>query len=161
VTQVALEPFAAGIELPESPDPVAASAAHYASEVVELLSGLMLQLVRQRAPDIEPVLRGERAAHELSPELMARTLQVQGIWFQLLSVAEQNAAMRRRRQTEAERGYESVRGTFAQVLASAVEAGVPAADIHALLDHLRVRPVITAHPTTSNRRGGRRASARR
>jgi len=31
VTQVALEPFAAGIELPESPDPVAASAAHYAS----------------------------------------------------------------------------------------------------------------------------------
>jgi phosphoenolpyruvate carboxylase len=151
VTQVALEPFAAGLELPESPDPVAASAAHYASEVVELLSGLMLQLVRQRAPDIEPVLRGERAAHELSPELMARTLQVQGIWFQLLSIAEQNAAMRRRRQTEAERGYELVRGTFAQVLASAVEAKVPAADIHALLEHLRVRPVITAHPTEAKR----------
>jgi phosphoenolpyruvate carboxylase len=151
VTQVALEPFAAGLELPESPDPVAASAAHYASEVVELLSGLMLQLVRQRAPDIEPVLRGERAAHELSPELMARTLQVQGIWFQLLSIAEQNAAMRRRRQTEAERGYELVRGTFAQVLASAVEAKVPAADIRALLEHLRVRPVITAHPTEAKR----------
>ena len=151
MTQVALEPFAAGIELPESPDPVAASAAHYASEVVELLSGLMLQLVRQRAPDIEPVLRGERAANELSPELMARTLQVQGIWFQLLSIAEQNAAMRRRRQTEAERGYELVRGTFAQVLASAVEAKVPAADIRALLDHLRVRPVITAHPTEAKR----------
>jgi phosphoenolpyruvate carboxylase len=151
VTQVALEPFAAGIELPESPDPVAASAAHYASEVVELLSGLMLQLVRQRAPDIEPVLRGERAAHALSPELMARTLQVQGIWFQLLSIAEQNAAMRRRRQTEAQRGYELVRGTFAQVFASAVEAKVPAAEIRALLEHLRVRPVITAHPTEAKR----------
>jgi phosphoenolpyruvate carboxylase len=151
VTQGVLEPFVAGIELPESPDPVAASAAHYASEVVELLSGLMLQLVRQRAPEVEPVLRGERSPHELTPELLARTLQVQGIWFQLLSIAEQNAAMRRRRQTEAERGYELVRGTFAQVLASAVEAKVPAADIRALLEHLRVRPVITAHPTEAKR----------
>ena len=151
MSHVLLEPFVAGIELPESPDPVAASAAHYANEVVELLSELMLQLVRQRAPDVEPVLRGERAAHEVSPELLARTLQVQGIWFQLVNIAEQNAAMRRRRQTEAERGYELVRGTFAQVFASAVEAKVPAAEIHALLDHLRVRPVITAHPTEAKR----------
>jgi phosphoenolpyruvate carboxylase len=59
----------------------------------------MLQLLRRRAPELEPVLRGERLAHELSPELLSRTLQVQGIWFQLLNVAEQNAAMRRRRQT--------------------------------------------------------------
>jgi phosphoenolpyruvate carboxylase len=145
-----LEPFAA-IELPESPDPVAASAAHYANEVVELLSELMLQLVRQRAPEVEPVLRGERAPGELSAELLARTLQVQGIWFQLLSIAEQNAAMRRRRQIEAERGYELVRGTFAQVLSNAAAAKVPAAEIRALLEQLRVRPVITAHPTEAKR----------
>ena len=97
----ALEPFAAGIDLPESADPVAASAAAYANEVVELLSHLLLDLVRARAPELEPVLRGERRAIDLSPDLMARALQVQGIWFQLLSIAEQNAAMRRRRQTEA------------------------------------------------------------
>jgi phosphoenolpyruvate carboxylase len=147
---VALEPFAA-TELPESPDPVAASAAHYANEVVELLSELMLTLVRKRAPDVEPVLRGERPPHDLSAELLARTLQIQGIWFQLVSIAEQNAAMRRRRQIEAERGYELVRGTFAQVLADAAAAKVPAAEIRALLDHLRVRPVITAHPTEAKR----------
>ena len=111
----------------------------------------MLRLVRQRAPDVEPVLRGQKAPHELSAELLARTLQVQGIWFQLLSIAEQNAAMRRRRQTEAERGYELVRGTFAQVFSSAVEAKVPAADIRGLLEQLRVRPVITAHPTEAKR----------
>jgi phosphoenolpyruvate carboxylase len=150
VSHVALEPFAA-TELPESPDPVAASAAHYANEVVELLSELMLTLVRQRAPEVEPVLRGERAPHELSAELLARTLQVQGIWFQLLSIAEQNAAMRRRRQIEVERGYELLRGTFAQVISDAALAKVPAADIRALLERLRVRPVITAHPTEAKR----------
>ena len=151
MSHVALEPFAAATELPESPDPVAASAAHYANEVVELLSELMLQLVRQRAPDVEPVLRGERAAGELSAELLARTLQVQGIWFQLLSIAEQNAAMRRRRQVEAERGLELLRGTFAQVFADAAAAGVSADEIRALLERLRIRPVITAHPTEAKR----------
>ena len=150
MSQVALEPFSA-TELPESPDPVAASAAHYANEVLELLSELMLTLVRKRAPEVEPVLRGERAPHELSAELLARTLQVQGIWFQLLSIAEQNAAMRRRRQIEAERGYELLRGTFARVFSDAAVAKVPAAEIRTLLEQLRVRPVITAHPTEAKR----------
>ena len=150
MSHVALEPFASG-ELPESPDPVAASAAHYANEVLDLLSTLLLQLVRDRAPEIEPVLRGERAAADLTPDLLARTLQVQGIWFQLVNIAEQNAAMRRRRQIEAERGYEQLRGTFAQVISSAAAAKVPAAEIRALVEHLRVRPVITAHPTEAKR----------
>jgi phosphoenolpyruvate carboxylase len=150
VTPAALEPFSAP-ELPESLDPVAASAAHYATEVAELLSGLLLDLVRRRTPEVEPVLRGQRAPSELSPELMARTLQVQGIWFQLLSIAEQNAAMRRRRQIEVDRGYEQLRGTFAQVISSAAAAQVPASEIHALLEVLRVRPVITAHPTEAKR----------
>jgi phosphoenolpyruvate carboxylase len=150
VTQTLLEPFATA-SLPESPDPVAASAAAYATEVVELLSGLLLDLVRDRQPDLEPVLRGQRQVAELSPEVLARAMQVQGIWFQLLSIAEQNAAMRRRRQIEAERGYEQLRGTFAQVFASAAAAGVAANDVRALLEALRIRPVITAHPTEAKR----------
>ena len=111
----------------------------------------LVDVVKRHQPEVEPVLRGERAADELSAELLARTLQVQGIWFQLLSIAEQNAAMRRRRQIEAERGYELVRGTFAQVFAAAAAAQRPAAEIRALLEHLRVRPVITAHPTEAKR----------
>jgi phosphoenolpyruvate carboxylase len=150
VTQAALEPFAAG-SLPESADPAAASAAAYANEVVELLSGLLLQLVRVRQPDIEPVLRGEGDVASLSPDVVARALQVQGIWFQLLSIAEQNAAMRRRRQIEAERGHEQLRGTFANVISSAAAAGISAAEIRDLLEQLRVRPVITAHPTEAKR----------
>src|SRR5207237_9432290 len=109
-------PFSTGA-LPESAHLAAASAAAYANEVVELLSGLLLSLVRNRQPEVESVLRGERPVSELSPELLARTLQVQGIWFQLLSIAEQNAPMRRRRQVEAGRGPDRLRGTLAAVIA--------------------------------------------
>ena len=49
MTHTALEPFSAD-SLPESADPAAASAAHYAQEVVELLSTLLLDLVRERQP---------------------------------------------------------------------------------------------------------------
>ena len=150
MTHTALEPFSTD-SLPESADPAAASAAHYAQEVVELLSTLLLDLVRQRQPEVESVLRGERQPSSLSPELLARTLQVQGIWFQLLSIAEQNAAMRRRRQVEIERGYDQLRGTFAQVVSSAAGSGVKPPEIRELLDVLRIRPVITAHPTEARR----------
>jgi phosphoenolpyruvate carboxylase len=150
MTHTALEPFSTD-SLPESADPAAASAAAYAQEVVELLSTLLLELVRERQPEVESVLRGERQPSSLSPELLARTLQVQGIWFQLLSIAEQNAAMRRRRQVEIERGYDQLRGTFAQVVSSAADSGVKPLEIRELLDVLRVRPVITAHPTEARR----------
>jgi phosphoenolpyruvate carboxylase len=150
VTQTLLEPFSP-TSLPESADPAAASAAAYANEVVELLSVLLLGLVRDRQPEVAEVLRGERPVSELSPELLARTLQVQGLWFQLLSIAEQNAAMRRRRQIEAERGHEQLRGTFANVISGAAALGVSADAIRSLLEILRVRPVITAHPTEAKR----------
>ena len=86
-----------------------------------------------------------------TPELMARALQAQGIWFQLLSIADQNAAMRRRRQIERTRGRDALRGTFAHVLAEAADAGIPPQEIQSLLSSLRIRPVITAHPTESKR----------
>jgi len=74
VTHTLLDPFSP-VGLPESADPAAASAAAYANEVVELLSGLLLGLVRERQPELEPALRGERPASELSPDLLARTLR--------------------------------------------------------------------------------------
>jgi len=59
--------------------------------------------------------------------------------------------MRRRRQVEAERGYEQLRGTFAQVLSDAAASRIPAEEIRELLSILRVRPVLTAHPTEAKR----------
>lgn len=145
-----LHPFVSE-DLPTSTDAAAASAAQYATEVAELLFSILVDVIHQRAPEIEPVLRGERHASSLSLAEAELALQAQGLWFQLLSLAEQIAAMRRRRQVEGERGPEGVRGTFASAIAGAAEARVPAKDVAQLIARLRIRPVITAHPTEAKR----------
>jgi phosphoenolpyruvate carboxylase len=150
VTQETLAPFPVE-SLPTSADPLAAAAAQYATEVAELLFGLLVEVVRKRHPELEPVLRGEPMDPTWGPEQLAHCLRAQNIWFQLLNIAEQNAGMRRRRMTETERGLESVRGTLAQVVHDAHQAGVRPDQIRELLAGLRVRPTITAHPTEAKR----------
>jgi phosphoenolpyruvate carboxylase len=133
--------------------PVAPSAfaTRSVKEASAFLFGQLLSVVKQHQPEIAPVLRGQEPSSGLSPALMARALQAQGIWFQLLSIAEQAYAMRRRRRIERERGHEELLGTFDQALASAARAGVKPDEIHAQLKTLRIRPVITAHPTEAKR----------
>jgi phosphoenolpyruvate carboxylase len=138
-------------EAKEIAPPAAVIGGTSATPVADLLFRLLIEVVQRHQPEIEPVLRGGANLAGFTPEQMARALQAQGIWFQLLSLAEQNAAMRRRRQIERTRGRAALRGTFAHVLAEAVEDGVPPQEIQRLLSGLRIRPVITAHPTESKR----------
>ncbi|MGV1015076.1 MAG: phosphoenolpyruvate carboxylase, partial [Methyloceanibacter sp.] len=56
-----------------------------------------------------------------------------------------------RRQIERTRGREALRGTFAHVLDEASRDNIAPREIEALLSSLRIRPVITAHPTESKR----------
>src|SRR5207245_1002656 len=123
----------------------------YLQRTAGLLYDCLLDVIRAHEPDIERVLRGGQLPAGAPAELVGRAIQAQGTWFQLLSIAEQNAAMRQRRQAEVERGPEQVRGTFAQVVTAAAAAGVPAEEVRALVAGLRVRPVITAHPTEAKR----------
>jgi phosphoenolpyruvate carboxylase len=116
-----------------------------------LLFDLLVGVVQRYEPEIAVVLREERTTEGMSTVLLARTLQAQGIWFQLLAIAEQNRDMRNRREAERERGYEKLRGTFANVFASATAEGITGAEIRQALSGLRVRPVITAHPTEAKR----------
>ena len=111
----------------------------------------LLLIVERQLPQIAPVLRGFSAGSKLADYEMGRTLQAQGILFQLVSIAEQAYAMRRRRHIERERGHDQLLGTFDQVLAGAKRAGVTADEIRAQLQTLRIRPVITAHPTEAKR----------
>jgi phosphoenolpyruvate carboxylase len=122
-----------------------------AQDAADLLFNLLLEVVRRRQPEIEPVLRDVATSAGFTPALMARALQAQGIWFQLLSIAEQSAAMRRRRQIERTRGRDQLHGTFDFVLGEASRAGIAADEIHSRLAALRIRPVITAHPTETKR----------
>ena len=116
-----------------------------------LLFDLLVGVVQRYEPQVAAVLREERTTADMPAVLLARTLQAQGIWFQLLAIAEQNRDMRNRREVERERGYEQLRGTFAGVFASAAAAGITGAEIREALSGLRVRPVITAHPTEAKR----------
>jgi phosphoenolpyruvate carboxylase len=117
----------------------------------ELLFDLLVEVVRRYEPEVAAVLREERDTAGMPAVLLARTLQAQGIWFQLLAIAEQNRDMRNRREIERERGYGQLRGTFAGVFAAAAREGISAAEIREVLGSLRVRPVITAHPTEAKR----------
>jgi len=117
----------------------------------ELLFDLLVEVVRRYEPEVAAVLREERNTAGMPAVLLARTLQAQGIWFQLLAIAEQNRDMRNRREIERERGYGQLRGTFGGVFAAAAREGISAAEIREVLGSLRVRPVITAHPTEAKR----------
>ncbi|HXQ29073.1 MAG TPA: phosphoenolpyruvate carboxylase [Gemmatimonadales bacterium] len=132
-------------------DLLEASPAEYAQQITELLFSLLLDVIHAHQPDIEPVLRGEPMDVSSSPDLVARTVQAQGIWFQLLSLGEQNAAMRERRRSELEHGYDELRGTLGNVVSTAAASGVGASELRTLLATLRVEPVITAHPTEAKR----------
>jgi len=116
-----------------------------------LLFELLVEVVERHEPQVVQVLREERTTADMPAVLLARTLQAQGIWFQLLAIAEQNRDMRNRREVERARGYDGLRGTFAAVFAAAAAEGVTGAQIRHALAGLKIRPVITAHPTEAKR----------
>ncbi|HXY58671.1 MAG TPA: phosphoenolpyruvate carboxylase [Methylocystis sp.] len=132
-------------------DAPSAFATRSAKEASGYLIELLQRVVGRHMPRIEPVLRGFAAGSKLTDYEMGRALQAQGILFQLVSIAEQAYAMRRRRHIERERGHDKLLGTFDQAISQAKAAGVTADEIRAQLSSLRIRPVITAHPTEAKR----------
>ena len=127
------------------------AAASYAGNLIDLLAQQLRQVIRQRKPDILPVFEGKQALPRDDNELLLAGLQAWGIWFQLLNIAEENAAMRRRRVTEGIQGLEHVSGTFANAVARAAEMGLSHREVQDLLNNVRVTPTITAHPTEAKR----------
>jgi phosphoenolpyruvate carboxylase len=117
----------------------------------ELLRSALLGVIERHEPEVARLLRGEAPGVPMSTRLLARTIQAQAIWFQLLAIAEQNRDMRRRREVERLRGHDQVRGTFAHVFRAAVGHGLDAQQVREALCALRIRPVITAHPTEAKR----------
>src|SRR5215213_6414136 len=113
--------------------PLGAGETDYAEQVIDLLATLFGDVICGRNPEIDPILKGEQPIPEGDRNILLRTLQAHGIWFRLLSIAEQNLEMRDLRQTETKRGPEHVPGTFARVFSAAAKAGTSAEEIDALL----------------------------
>lgn len=125
--------------------------ATYAKEVVDLLTEQLKVVIKQRQPEILPLFQGEQPVPKNNASMLLGVLQVWGIWFQLLNVAEENTAMRRRRLLEKNNGLEKVPGTFANVFSQAKQAGASVDDIQQLLNNAHIRPTLTAHPTEAKR----------
>ncbi len=62
--------------------------------------------------------RQSRHARVARPELIPSALQVIGIWLQLLSIAEENAAMRARRRLEAHGGQDQLIGSLSNAFST-------------------------------------------
>jgi phosphoenolpyruvate carboxylase len=116
-----------------------------------LLFGALLDVVRCHDAELVPVLQAEIPLSDCSPDLLGRALRAQGIWFQLQSLAEQNAGMRQRRDQERAAPGRPVDGTFEAVLAQAAADGVKRETVAEIIASLRIRPVLTAHPTEARR----------
>ena len=138
---------------PEQPSAVGldSATASYAGNLIDLLAEQLRQVIGQRKPEILPVFDGKQSLPRDDNELLLAGLQAWGIWFQLLNIAEENAAMRRRRVTESIQGLEHVSGTFANVIAQAAGMGLSHQEVQVLLNGMKVTPTITAHPTEAKR----------
>ena len=78
-------------------------------------------------------------------------IQALSMSFQLLNAVEENGAVRFRQSTERELGLPAIRGSWGETFVALAEAGVTESEIAAKLPEIRLRPVLTAHPTEAKR----------
>lgn len=123
----------------------------YQDEITMMLRDLLRQVIKVREPRVLAVIDEPANAHELPHDLIEHALQVIGIWLQLLNIAEENAAMRNRRQMENRSGPDQVPGSFSHAFATVAAANVLPEAVQKALDTIDVQPTITAHPTEAKR----------
>ena len=125
--------------------------AKYAERVIALLHEQLCLVVEARQATILSAFRGEAPFPKTKSVALEGLLQAWGIWFQLLSIAEENTGMRRRRLLEKHFGAGKVPGTFAYVLHTAQARGMDAESLRERLHRAHIRPTLTAHPTEAKR----------
>ena len=123
----------------------------YLDEITMMLRDLLRQVIRVREPRVLAIIDEPSNASALAPELIEPALQVIGMWLQLLNIAEENAAMRNRRQMETRSGPDQVPGSFSHAFATVAAANVAPEAVQTALDTIDVQPTITAHPTEAKR----------
>jgi phosphoenolpyruvate carboxylase len=133
------------------PQQLAAGEAVYIDEITAMLRDLLRQVIRLREPDVLPILDNPAASAAIPAHLVEHALQAIGIWLQLLNIAEENAAIRNRRNLEKLGGPDQVQGSLSHALALIAKAKVGPEALQKALDTLDVQPTITAHPTEAKR----------
>jgi phosphoenolpyruvate carboxylase len=116
-----------------------------------MLRDQLRQVIKIREPKVLAIIDEPADAVEIPPDLIEHALQVIGIWLQLLNIAEENAAMRNRRQMENRSGPDQVPGSFSNAFSVVASANVGPEAVQRALDTVDVQPTITAHPTEAKR----------
>ncbi len=80
-----------------------------------------------------------------------KLIQAIGICFELLNLAEENAATQYRRKAETQFGLASTRGSWGETLHQWKADGMEEREIAQKLPEIKVIPVLTAHPTEAKR----------
>lgn len=78
-------------------------------------------------------------------------IQALSIWFQLMNLVEENAAVQFRRKLEDQAGKAAIRGSWCETFEQWQEQGLSQDQMLQILPKLRVVPVLTAHPTEAKR----------
>jgi phosphoenolpyruvate carboxylase len=94
---------------------------------------------------------GDSASGDIETYEKEKMVQAIGICFELMNIAEENAAAQFRRKTESEYGTASTRGSWGETLAHWKQRGLEEHKIAEKIRTLRVVPVLTAHPTEAKR----------
>ena len=123
----------------------------YLDEITMMLRDQLRQVIKVREPRVLSVIDDPANAMAIPAGLIEHALQVIGIWLQLLNIAEENAAMRNRRQLESRSGPDQVQGSFAHAFSTVAAANVAPEVVQQALDTIDVQPTLTAHPTEAKR----------
>ena len=123
----------------------------YVESVIDLLEGHYNSITKRRCPGVPEIFEADSNLEDLPPPSQIAALQATSIWFHLLRIAEENAAMRARRELESTGGPDSVRGTFSNVIADLAAQGVSGSELESALQTFDISPTLTAHPTEAKR----------
>jgi phosphoenolpyruvate carboxylase len=88
---------------------------------------------------------------ENDASLREKMVQALSIYFQLMNLVEENAAVQFRRKVENNLGAENIRGSWAETFMRWKAQGLSEDQIAAILPGIHVQPVLTAHPTEAKR----------
>lgn len=113
----------------------------------EVLEGLQEDIVAKMLF----VIHAEEREIAIDESAQDKLVQALSIYFQLMNLVEENAAVQFRRRVENSVGAEHIRGSWAETFSKWEQQGLSQQQMAELLPRVQVKPVLTAHPTEAKR----------
>jgi phosphoenolpyruvate carboxylase len=126
--------------------------AHIDEDLAFLIGCFQEVLIEMGQPELGACLPWANTVPSLESSIFPqRAGQAFAVAFQLLNMVEENAAAQTRRVREANEGLLYERGLWGHSLQRLQDHGLDAQQISETMRHVRVEPVLTAHPTEAKR----------